>query len=780
MTMRERTVDLIVNRPWLSLFLGLAMFLACAIGGKTLAPDFSYRVWFNDGDPLIVEFDAFERRFGNDDRAMVIIHSPSGIFDTDSAQTLIDMTERAWRLPNVIRVDSLANFNWVHAEGDELIVEPLLPNDLELTPELLEARKKVALSHDTLPDYLVSRDGTAALMYITVKPALGGSPDYEGVLEGALNEKGERLIGIRELVAEFERGDHEILITGGPAINHSFKEAAEADISTILPVVFGLTVLLLALLFRRVSGVFLPLIVIFTTVGAAMGVGGWLGYSINNMTSIVPQILMAIAVADSVHILVSYFRALDRGSDRWEAVRYSLDKNFVPTVLTTVSTAIGFFSFSQAAVVPIGQLGTMAGIGTFLAWWFTYFVIGPLMGLIPLKAKARQSDTEALNAPSTFALSQTERLFGLRHVVLTGFALIGAGTIFLAAQTKVNSDPFKYFPEDSDLNIATNFLEDKVGGATTVEVVLDSGKEEGFKNPVFLKKVEAFQDWLESEPYVTSANSLIDVLKSMNRSLNEDNQDFYRLPDTREGIAQQYLLYTMSLPQGMDLNDRVSVKNDAIRLTTAWDIHDSATVLAKIDLVEAKAKEMGLTGHVTGKYQLWQRMNPYVVNTFVTSITIAVVIMSLLMIFVFRSFYLGMLAMLPNFFPLLLGAALIKAVGQDLDMGTVLAFSFCLGIAVDDTVHFMANYARLTQEGKSPKEAIARIFTHTVPALTITTLVLVFAFGAFLFAIFLPNKNFGLFVSVILSLALITDLTLLPALLMRTSGDAGSGEAASA
>ena len=221
----------------------------------------------------------------------------------------------------------------------------------------------------------------------------------------------------------------------------------------------------------------------------------------------------------------------------------------------------------------------------------------------------------------------------------------------------------------------------------------------------------------------------------------------------------------------MDLNDRVSVKEDAIRMTSAWNIHDSASVLAKIDEVEAQAKSMGLNAHVTGKFQLWQAMNPYVVRTFVVSISVAVFLMSILMVVVFRSFKLGMLAMLPNVFPLLFGAALIKLIGHDLDMGTVLAFSFCLGIAVDDTVHFMANFASQRRAGRTAEEAIASIFTHTVPALAITTIVLVVGFGAFMLSTFLPNKFFGIFVSFILSLALITDLTFLPALLLGDRSD---------
>ena len=555
MSVRKSVVQFITEKPWRALLVGFVVFMACASGGQHIAPDFSYRVWFNEDDPLIEEFDAFERRFGNDDRAVIIIHSPSGIFDQESAQLLLDLTEAAWKAPEVIRVDSLSNFNWVHSEEGDYIVEPLIPPDMELTDELLQERKAAALAHETLPDYLVSRDGTAALMYVTVKPALGGSPDYEAVLEGGESESGKPLKGLRNIAQEFETGDHQIMMTGGPVINHSFKEAAEYDIANILPLVFGLTLLFLAIMFRRVSGVLIPIAVIATSVGAAMGLGGWFGYSINNMTSIVPQILVAIAVADSVHILVSFYRALSRGLDRKASAIYTLDKNFVPTLLTSVSTAIGFFSFSQAEVVPIGHLGTMAGLGTILAWVFTYFVVGPLLTLVPFKLPKTVGDASELKRPSERSLQAVRSLAKRRRPILVFFVLLGGATIFLAAQTRVNSDPFNYFSPESDMNRATTFLEDKVGGATTVEVVLDSGVDHGFKNPDFLAKVAEFQTWMEDQEYVTSNNSLVDVLKSMNRSFNEDDPEFYRLPMatekeepdpakreqlTRERIAQLY------------------------------------------------------------------------------------------------------------------------------------------------------------------------------------------------------------------------------------------------
>ena len=774
--MKELWVNFVTSRPKMAFALGIFIFLGLGSGGQNLVPDFSFRVWFNNDDPLIREFDAFERRFGNDDRSIVVVHSPSGIFDKESVSVLRQLTEDLWRVPDVIRVDSLANFNWVHAEEEDLIVEPLLPDDMPLDEKTLAARKKIALTHETLPNYLVNKEGTVALVFATIKPALGGSPDYEGFLTGRDVKDGERLKGVRELARKYETGDHRIFTTGGPEISHSFKEAADVDVKGILPWVFGLTLFLLFALFRRVSGLLIPVTVIFTSVAASMGIGGWLGCSINNMTVMVPQVLIAIVVADVVHILVSFFRAYDGGVEKHEALHYALEKNFVPTLLTSVSTAIGFFSFSQAAIVPIGQLGIMAGIGTLIAWLFTYLIAGPLVHFCPLKRRKSKVADFDLHQASARSIASASWLRRNRNFVLSASALGLVATFMVASKTRVNSDPYMYFPEDNQLNVATNFLEANLGGATTLEIIFDSGKEDGFKDPVFLKKVAEFQDWLDGQPFVTSNASIVDVLKSMNRSLNNDDPKSYVLPDSREAIAQEFLLYTMSLPQGMDVNDRVSVKSDAIRMTSAWNIHDSATVIKEIDAVEAKAKTMGLKTHVTGKGQLWQRMNPYVVDTFVTSLSIAIVVMSLLMVVVFRSPKLGMLAMLPNVLPLLLGAALLVLIGQDLDMGAVISFSFCLGIAVDDTVHFMSNYARYLKDGKTPEEAVSQIFTHTVPALLTTTVILVVAFGAFIFAEFLPNRNFGLFVAVILSMALIADITLLPSLLMgkKSAGAAGA------
>ena len=261
--------------------------------------------------------------------------------------------------------------------------------------------------------------------------------------------------------------------------------------------------------------------------------------------------------------------------------------------------------------------------------------------------------------------------------------------------------------------------------------------------------------------------SIVDILKAMNRSWHGGDPAKYVLPDTRKRVAQQKLLYESGLPQGMNVNDRVPIKEDAIRITTMFRIHDSKTVIAEIDAIIAEGKKRGLDVEVTGKGQLWQRMNPYVVDTFVTSLAIAVVAMTLLLIIVFKSVPLGLLAMVPNGAPLIIGGGLLSLLDRPLDVGTVVVFSVCLGIAVDDTIHFLANYNRLRQAGRAAREAVEIVFTHTMPALVITTLILVSSFGVFVFASFTPNRWFGILVAFVLSAALITDATLLPALLIR-------------
>lgn len=746
-------VGAVVRHPLASIIFSLLFVVAMLPGAAKLEADFTHRAFFWDDDPLLQQFDAFERRFGNDDAVVVAVHSESGIFDVESATLLRELTEEMWRVPEVIRVDSLSNHNWVHARGDDIIVEPLL-GDGELTPELLAERKAIAMTDEVVPGYLVSNDAKTALVFARIKPGIDAPPNDPVITAN-----------VRELTERLARGDHSFYLTGVPVVNTAFKESSELDMSRLVPVVLAAAAVCLFLMFRSVSGVVLPFVVVVLSVLGTFGFSGLIGVPITNVTAALPNILIAVSIADSVHLLVTYYRSRAAGLERRDAARHSLSKNLLPTFVTSITTAAGFFSFVGADIKPIAGLGWIAGFGTLLAWALTFFLVGGLMVVLPLR-QLRLAQTDV-----RWSERLSERLTGwiARNRTATlgatfALTLVAGGLMLL---NEVNSDPLKYFRADVPVRIANELVEREVGGARGVELVVDAGAEDGIKDPELLRKVDALQTWIAAQPGVTRVVSILDVLKGMNRALNGGAQEAYTLAGDRETIGQELFLYSMSLPQGMDLNDRVTLKNDALRLTVLWTIPTSREAVAAIEAIEAKGREMGLSVHATGKNRLYQGMNSYVVESFIVSLFTALLLISASLMVAFRSVKVGLLAMLPNLVPLVAGGALLWLIRRPLDIGTVIVASVCLGIAVDNTIHIIASYRRLRAAGVVSQQAIRDVLAHTGPALASTTAVLVAGFGAFAFATFMPNVYFGIMTASVLTIALVASLVFLPALLLE-------------
>ncbi len=751
---RDALVDFVIRRSAIAFLLGLGLIFGLAYGGQRITANFTHTAFFKSDDPLLAEFNRFERQYGNDDALVLVVHSPSGIFDLPSATLIQELTEKMWLIPDVIRVDSLANFSWVHSVEDDIEVEPLLPDDEPLDADILAERERIAMAHETIPDYLISRDGKTAIIYARIRPGFESPPDSATIV-GAT----------RKLLGEVAKGDHSFYLTGGPAINFAFQDSSKKDSSTLVPVVLLMAIACLVLMLRTIGGVIMPLVVIATSVVASFGIAGWLGIELSSVTIVLPQVLIAVAIADSVHILSSFYRARRRGIDKIAAARYTLAKNFVPTILTSVSTAAGFFSFATSSLKPVLGLGLLAGFGTVIAWFASYLIMGPLMVWSPSWVRS-VGEAHELKRASERALRYTRFVHRHRWGIIGAYAVISVGALAIASSNRVNSDPYKYFSEDYPVRKAQDFIIDNLSGIAGFEMSIAAGREDGIKEPAFLKKVEDFETKVVALPGITKAISLVDIFKQTNRSLHGDDPAAYALPATKDLVAQEFLLYTMSLPQGMDVNDRVTVKNDALRMTLISRITDSDTwtrTAAKIQLIGA---DLGLDVTVSGKTMLYQSMNGYVTRSFIQSLLIAAVLVSLILIVAFRSLPLGSLAMLPNIVPLMIGGAVLKLIGHDLDIGTVLVCSVCLGIAVDDTIHILTNFRRHQHNGLDAIEAIAMTLTHTGPALVVTTMVLVAAFGTLAFATFIPNVFFGIMTAVILSAALLADLTFLPAILM--------------
>lgn len=350
--------------------------------------------------------------------------------------------------------------------------------------------------------------------------------------------------------------------------------------------------------------------------------------------------------------------------------------------------------------------------------------------------------------------------------LLVGFTLITVASVVLGLRNVVNSNPYEYFSERVPVRKAQDFVLSNLSGTANFELVIDSGVEEGVKDPGFMRKVEAFEARALAIDGINRSVSLVDILRQTNRALSGGSDEDYKLPDTKEGIAQELLMYTMGLPQGMDVNDRITVKNDALRVTLISTITDSNEAVDTARRLEAIGAELGLEVRTTGKTMLYQSMNGRVVNSFIRSLALAVALIGTIILFSFGSAKLALLSAIPNLVPLFIGAGALYAISGTVDIGTVMVGSVCLGIAVDNTIHILTNYQMHKSEGKTGRDAFERLLTHTGPAMISTTIILVLGFSTLAFGTFVPNVYFGILSAIILGFGLLTDIVLLPAVLL--------------
>ena len=762
--LKEQFVDNIQQNPKRYLLVSLFLFLITAPGFLFLKQDFSYRAWYSEEDPLLKTFDKFERYFGNDDNLIIGLYSKKGIYNPETFKRIHRITQEAWKIPHIVRVDSISNFEYSSSINDEIDVAPLVNEDRVDKYTLLDIDKikdKIK-HHDFLEGAYVSEDEKMAIIVAQVQPSYVELADNAVITNSA-----------REIVKKYSSENYQIQVTGTSVLTHMFKEATEEDMAMLVPFVYLIFTVVLWFIYRRKSGILIPYLIITVSILMMMGTASYLGHKLNALSGVAPNILLTVAIADTIHILTVYFFGLRQGFSNSEAVKYTLNKNFYPTLLTSITTAVGFFSFGSAKIGPIADMGVAVGIGVFYAWLCTYTIVGPILQLMPkLKKKPVEHDETILEAETHIQVTEKTKkyvhfIYQFRFLILGFSIFLTLGSLYLGSKhLVVNLDPYTQFAADHQFNLDINKITKHMGPTNDIDFMIYAGGTDKAKDPNFLKKVEKFENWLKTQPYVTGTFSINDVIKDINKTINAGKKEFSQIPNTQEEVAQLLFLYETGLPEGKELTHLKNLKSDAIHLTATWDVVQSKSANEKMPIIEAKAKEMGLNLEITGKVPLFHDLTPYVVTSFLESFTMAFVLITTILIIVLKSWRLGFLALVPNLFPLILGAAIYGLSGEFVDMASVLIASVCLGIAVDDSIHFLFEYKKYRQQKYSPSSAIELIFTNTAPSLINTTMIIMLGFGAFYFAHYIPNAKFGVMVAIILFIALIADLILLPAILM--------------
>lgn len=758
---KEKLIHYCLNYPKSAILIAVVLTFLFTPFVKNLVLDFSARTWFRSNDANITLLNSFERKFGNDESIVLVIKSDEGFFNPEKLKLIHEVTEQMWLVPDIVRVESLNNYTLSFSEGDDISTEEFLALEDIDDANFLRARKKVFQDHRILPGVYLSKDLKSAVVYgrIIQKPEAEINPDiiFDGV------EKIAKTLLVPQNIKYH--------ILGAPALNVTFKRTSFYDLKTINPILVLLVILYLIFCFRNFWGVFLPLAIILTTLIFIIGLIGFLQIKMNSLTFILPGIIIAIAIADSVHLLSTYFDLSGEGRNLKESLKGALEKNLWPIFLTSISTSIGFFSLSTSDVRPVAEMGMLAGIATMMAFIFSLLLIPSFIVLF--KVGQNKQNKRGRTIKKITARKYVKFLDRWHVLIMIVFIVTSVLFTWLAFQNEVNSNPYKYFNAENPISVGNEYTLKTFGGVGGPEVVIDSGKDNGITDPTFLKRVDNFQNWLNDRTYINRVISVTDIIKEVNQSLHGGKKEAYIIPDSKEMIAQELFLYTMGLPQGMDLNNRMDIKQRELRLSLLWSVQNSKESLLRVTEIEEKAKELGLSAVTTGKPILFQRMNGYVVETFTTSMGMALGLITLILIIVFRSFKIGLLSLVPNLIPIILGTGLLTLIKTPIDVGCAIVASVTLGIAVDDTIHFLAHYSKLVRQGMDRVDALTEVISGTGVALVVTTMILVSGFGLFMFASLTPNKNFGILCSFVLFIALVCDLVVLPCIILTVKNIVG-------
>ncbi len=761
--MRERIYHFALNRPWLVLLMTVVLVFGVASGAKNLVFKGDYKVFFSDENPQLTAFEAMQDIYSKSDNAVFILTPKNGdVFTPSNLAAIQTLTTESWQIPYSTRVDSVTNFQHTVAEEDDLIVEDLVLDAAELTDADMPRIKNVATNDPILLNKVISKSGHVTVVNVTLQ-----LPGIDPIAE--IPEVAEK---VRDIKETFEKANpsFDVQLTGMVMMNTTFSETSLADSSTLVPGMFLIVLLTMVLLLRSFSGTLATLAVIIFSIAGTMGSAGWMGFFLTGPSVSAPTMILTLAVADCVHILTSYYYEMRQGKEKKVALQESLRINFKPILLTSLTTAIGFMSMNFSDSPPFRDLGNMVAIGVMLAFLFAITVFPALLMILPTKKFKVVSDTDTHNG---FMEKLGEFVVEKRKLLLPVTAVIIVVIASFLPQNKLDDNFVEYFDTSVPFRSATDYMEANLSGLSLIEVSIDSQVSSGINDPKFLKAVGDFSDWVRAMPITDHVSTLSDVLKRLNKNMHGDDQSYYRLPQERDLSAQYLLLYEMSLPYGLDLNNQLNVDKSSTRVIgTFKNLTSSEQIDIETQMYDWFAKNApDYKISIASPTLMFAHIGQRNIESMLVGTTIALILISLLLAIALRSVRYGIISLLPNLIPASVGFGLWYFMDGQVGLALSVVTGMTLGIVVDDTVHFLSKYKHAKDKyGKNSQDAVRYAFSSVGRALWITTLVLVAGFMVLAQSTFKLNGDMGLLTAVTIAVALIVDFLFLPPLLMMLDG----------
>lgn len=770
--------------------------LMCAAIGMLLSQlptieiDTSTEAFLHKKDPALVTYNEFRDQFGRDEVVIVAL-KPETVFDFDFLNTLARLhNDLEKNVPYLDDITSLVNARDTRGEEDLLIVEDLLENWPETEAELAAIRQR-AMSNPMYKNMLISEDGTFTTIIIQTQSLssagqdqdiMAGFDDFDAALSNmnepapgttkylSDQENTEVVLAVEKIIAQYRSDDLPIYLAGSPAVVHFLKMAMMSDMQKFMLLAVLAISVMLYIMFRRLSGVILPLVIVMLALLSTLSLMAVFGVAVKVPTEILPSFILAVGIGSSVHILAIFFHRLRKTKDKKDAIIFAMGHSGLAVVMTNLTTAAGLMSFANAEIAPVAEIGIFAGAGIILTFIYTIILLPALIAVVPLSNRK----TEILRKNNRIMDKVLENIsrFSVTHprkILLVSFCIIGIAVFGIFA-IRFSYYPLKWLPETSSIRMATETIDAALNGSMSLEILFKTGRENGLYEPELLNRLETagtdFEKMHYKEMFIGKAWSVTTILKEINQALNENQPAAYTIPQNKALVAQEFLLFENSGSD--DLEDFVDSRFTMARMTLKVPFVDGILY----DPIESEI-DTYLNTHfpdvdyqITGLVALLARTFNHTITSMAESYIIAVVVITLLMIILIGKLRIGLLSMIPNLAPIILMLGVIGWLGFPMDLFTMMVASIAIGLAVDDTIHFMHNFRRYYELSGDPEQAVFDTLHSTGRAMLVTTVVLSVGFFIYMFASMANIVRFGFLTGFTILTALAADYFIAPALMV--------------
>ena len=760
----EKLLNNLLKYKWLSMVIILAISAFFVLEMKeNTRMETDLDKYMPQDHPAFIYSDKAESWFNIQDGIIVAIENKNGIYNTATLDTLKQLTKRFQKFDEINKDDvtSLYTADNIIGTEDGMDVKRFFKRVPKTEAKLKKLQESVR-NNEMIFGRLVSENEQVTVIIAEIADDVFTPEFYDEILEVAKMS---------------ENDDIKIYVAGRPIVEGEMALLGPADMKKMVPIVILVIFLVLFVTLRSFKGTMITLGVVFLSTIWAFGLMATVGIPIYAVSTMIPVMLIAIGVADGIHLYSHLHTFVDHNpqAGKLEATKDMIKHLWKPVVMTSVTTAVGFISLLTSEVYPVKYFGIFTAFGVMMAMVFSlvFLPAGIMIFGLPKAKKIDHNEDKEGHSHSKLANNFAAGVIKHKYVSIIGSALIVALSIIGMQKMWINSSFLDKFEKDSDIVLTDKFINENFGGTSSLNLILDAeGKKDVFKEPAVLKLVDKMQKDVDGQlAVVGNTFSLADYINRMNKVMNADKEEFNTIPDSKDMVAQYLLLYEMS-GDPENLNKVVDYDYEKLNITFQLKKDDSKAINSALDIIhnyEDDFKKMGITMNYAGSGYKGLVFTDLILEGQIKSMILSLLIIIVLISAMFKNIKIGLISSVPIIITAVISFGIMGFLGIPLSTTTALLSSIAIGIGIDYAVHFLEQY-RNNAAGTDDKMAVAqKTMAHSGKAIIFNAIVVIAGFLVLLFSVFPPNRELGALVSLNMFTSFVGTLTIMLVLLYVTN-----------